>query len=109
MSNPGYPDGNRFWHLGMAHKGEGMNAHSNQGFALPLFILCVCGLLGILVDLDHLAIPTQQILTLLSGGIPSYAGRPAHIPCVVVSGLVWFVANALVLRLLCKYMAMKRK
>ena len=84
-----------------------MNEHRYQGFALPLFIFGICGLLGILIDLDHLAIPTQQILTLLSGGIPSYASRPAHIPCVVVSGFVWFVANTLVLRLLCKYMGMK--
>ncbi len=84
-----------------------MNDYRDKGFALPLFILCVCGVLGILIDVDHLAIPTQQILTLLSGGIPSYAGRPAHILCVVVSGLVWFVANALVLRLLYKYMGMK--
>lgn len=81
--------------------------NGNQGFALPLFILCVCGILGILIDLDHLVIPTQQILTLLSGGVPSYASRPAHIPGLVVSGIVWFVANTLVLRLLCKYMEMK--
>ncbi len=84
-----------------------MNGYRNKGFALPLFILCVCGVLGILIDLDHLAIPTQQILTLLSGGVPSYASRPAHIYCFIVSGFVWFVANTLVLRFLYKIVVNK--
>ena len=86
-----------------------MNDYRSKGFALPLFILCICGVFGVLIDLDHLAIPTQQILTLLSGGVPSYAGRPAHILCLIVSGIVWGVGNALLLRLLCKHMVMNRR
>lgn len=85
-----------------------MNARSYQGFATALFVFGICGLLGVLVDLDHLAIPTQQILTLLSGGIPSYASRPAHIYCFIVGGIVWGVANTLVLRLLYKIMVMRK-
>ena len=84
-----------------------MDEYRSKGFALSLFIICICGVLGILIDLDHLAIPTQQILALLSGGVPSYASRPAHIYCFIVGGIVWIVANALVLRLLYKIMVMR--
>jgi len=83
--------------------------YRNKRFAISLFIICVCGVLGILIDLDHVVIPIRQIIELLSGHMVTYASRPAHIPCVVVSGLVWFVANTLVLRLLCKYMGLRKK
>ena len=86
-----------------------MNDYRSKGFALSLFVICVCGIFGLLIDLDHLAMPTQQLIAVLSGGVPSYASRPAHILCVIVSGLVWIVGNTLLFRLLCKYVVMNKK
>ncbi len=64
----------------------------NKRLVCTLFVFGLYGVLGILLDLDHL-------LALLTEG---QMGRPAHIGGVVVAWLVCFVGCSFVLRLLYK-------
>lgn len=83
--------------------------YRRQRFALPLFVLCLCGFLGVLIDLDHVVVAVQKIVGVVSGNMAALAGRPAHIPSVIVGGIVWLVVNTLALRFLYKTMVMNGK
>ena len=66
-------------------------APSLGGLAYSLHALWVCGLVSILVDLDHLINPIQL---LLAGQIPTWsdiAGRPLH-PAMFLVG--WTLCGA---------------
>ena len=62
------------------------------GLASSLHALWVCGLVSILVDLDHLIRPVQL---LLAGQIPTWndiAGRPLHPHSILVC---WTICGAI--------------
>ena len=65
-----------------------------KGFIGSLLILCVCGFLGILIDLDHL-------VTFIVWGKFT---REAHISGLFISWLAWFLGSAYCLRLFYKDM-----
>ncbi len=48
-------------------------------FGVPLWVILLCGVLGVLVDIDH---PIAHYL------IPEWSGRFLHAPLLIISGVV---------------------
>ncbi len=69
-------------------------SYLDEGFTGAFLILCVCGLLGVLIDLDHL-------VTFMVWGKFT---RAAHLSGLFVSWLVWFLGSACCLGLFYKDM-----
>jgi len=50
-----------------------------QVFGVPLWVIVLCGVIGVLVDIDH---PIAYYF------IPEWSGRFLHTPLLIASGLV---------------------
>ena len=63
--------------------------------ATPFCIFCLCGLGSVLLDLDHIAALVLAGLPITWENLARHAGRPLHLPALLVSGLVCLVFGAL--------------
>ena len=72
----------------------------NDRFALPLLVLLICGAVSVGLDLDHVPVLLAKGLPITLDNLATQAGRPLHLPAVVVSGVVFLIAIARHFRLL---------
>ena len=77
---------------------ESVAIERTRGRNQALCIFSICGIVSVLLDLDH-------VLVLLARGIPitwenlaRNASRPLHLPALVVSGVVCIISGALLVR-----------
>ena len=67
-------------------------------FVTAFLIFCICGISGVLLDLDHVLALWYRGLPITWENLVFNAGRPLHIPAMLVSGLVCVILCALLVR-----------
>ena len=68
-------------------------------FLEPLFIILISGIVSVAVDLDHIIVLLTKGLPITLVNLATQAGRPLHIPLVVVSGIVCVISLSRFIRL----------
>jgi hypothetical protein len=71
---------------------------SRLGYALLVF--GICGIASVLLDLDHIVVLVQKGLPITIENLATRAGRPFHIPVLVVLGALCGYRGARLHRLL---------
>jgi hypothetical protein len=64
-----------------------------------LLVFGSCGALGVLVDVDHAYVLLQKALPITASNLIYNAGRPWHLPLLLVLGALCCLAGAHVYRL----------
>ena len=72
----------------------------NTGNRLKLLLFCYYGLVSVFLDLDHVIPLLQQGLPITVENLLTRAGRPLHIPILIIIGIVCIYFGSLITRLL---------
>lgn len=67
-------------------------------FVAALLVLLTSGISGLLLDVDHILVLWIRGLPVTLENLAFNAGRPLHVPTMLVSGLVFFICYALLVR-----------
>lgn len=63
-----------------------------------LLVFCICGCAGVLLDLDHILVLWIRGLPITLPNLADEAGRPLHIPAMLVMGAFALIFSALFAR-----------
>jgi len=73
------------------------------------FVIGLCGACGVLIDLDHVLVLLVKGIPLTWENLARQAGRPFHIPAVVVCGVLCLIGHTRLHRLLARDSEITRK
>ena len=77
--------------------------------AQALFIIGICGAVSVLLDVDHVLFCIVSGTPITWENLARNAGRPLHIPAVVIVGVLCLIGHARFDRLLERYRSLTRK
>ena len=75
-----------------------VHAKCALGFLQAFCAFCLLGLVGVVVDVDHVLVLFWKGLPITWENLLTNSGRPLHIPLLVVSGVVCVCFGALLVR-----------